>query len=149
LGNDQNSVSGDEASNIADDARRRGMPVTMQPPEDGQPHTFFGCEVRKGKSLVLPSMPGRALVLKQAALGAAANGSTSLLIKTASQAEALVLCTMRTGCEQCCITAVLDSSDAATLELAGAGASVHVCGTRAVAVPGALPCLRFPRPPRH
>jgi len=122
--------------------------MISQPPEDGQPYAFFGCEVRKGKALVLPSMPGRALVLKQAALGSAAKGATSLLINTTSQTEALVLCTMRPGCEQCSITAVLDSSDEATLELGGAGASVHVCGTRAVPVLCPSTALS-PRPPRH
>ena len=92
------------------------------------PYSFFGCHVLKGKKHALPVRPGRVLHLKQAAVSGPATGTTRLLIRTAAHQTPLVLCSMRPGCEQSTITALLEERDAATLEVTGAGA-VHVCGT--------------------
>jgi len=100
------------------------------PPAEGEPYAFFGCEVRKGKPLVLPTYPGRSLILKQAALTDAAQGSTTVLIKTASTTVPMVLCSLRQGYEQSSMAAILGSDDGATLELGGAAASVHIVGAR-------------------
>eukprot|EP00967_Tisochrysis_lutea_P004383 scaffold5171_cov36-Tisochrysis_lutea.AAC.2 len=92
-------------------------------------YAFFGCKVARGDRVTLPTEGERTLVLKQAALSNPIIGSTSLLIHTKSQTAPLVLCTLRPGCEQSYITAVLDEDDGAVLEIIDGGAdAVHVCG---------------------